>query len=146
MANERVLALAPDLTRRAPRSARSPVGRYGAIAARALDKCRAEIAGRAGPYQYNCPLDREFFKFTKIDAAEFKTFVGTGASDDEVADWVASKSRVRDSKQISLWNLWFRVNPINLLLDFDDWLYVRRCGSMVQRRDEQKANKLKLRT
>jgi hypothetical protein len=68
------------------------------------------------------------------------------ASDDEVADWIVRKSRVRDSKQISLWNLWFRVNPINLLLDFDDWLYVRRCGSMVQRRDEQKANKLKLRT
>jgi Domain of unknown function (DUF5069) len=129
MANERVLALAPDLTRRAPRSARSPLGHYGAIAGRALDKCRAEIAGRAGPYHYNCPLDRAFFDFAKIDAAEFKTFVGTGASDQEVVDWIANKSPVRDSKQISLWNLRFRLNPINLLLDFDDWLHVRRNGS-----------------
>jgi hypothetical protein len=126
MASERVFALARDLTRYAPRSARAPLGAYGVIAARALDKCRAEIAGRAGSYHYNCPLDRAFFNFTGIDAVEFKVFVGTGASDEEVADWIAKKSRVRDSRRISLWNLWFRLSPINWLLDFDDWLHVRR--------------------
>jgi hypothetical protein len=25
-----------------------------------------------------------------------------------------------------LWSQWFRLNPLNWLLDFDDWLHVRR--------------------
>jgi hypothetical protein len=130
MASERVLALASDLTRVAPRSARTPLGPYGAIAARALDKCRAEIAGQAGSYHYNCPLDRVFFNFSGIDAGEFKMFVETGADDQEVADWITKKSRVHDSKLISRWNLRLRLNPMNWLLDFDDWLHVRRNGKV----------------
>ena len=138
MSNEKVLALAPNPTRYAPRSVRSPLGPYGAIAARALDKCRAEIAGCAGPYHYNCPLDRAFFNFTKIDAAEFKTFVATGANDQEVADWAANKSRVRDARLILLWNLRFRFHPINLILEFDDWLHVRRNGRKARDRAEHR--------
>src|ERR1700745_2187132 len=107
MANERILALAPDLTRVAPRSARAPLGSYGVIAARALDKCRAELAGRAGSYHYNCSLDRAFFDFTGIDALEFKQFVATGASDEEVARWMQEKARVHDSGQVALWSRWF---------------------------------------
>jgi len=126
MVNERIQALAPDLTRGAPRSARAPLGPYRVIAARALDKCRAELAGRAGSYHYNCPLDRAFFDFTGIDAAEFKQFVATGASDEEVIGWIAEKSRVHDSRRVALWNQRFRLNPLNWLLDFDDWLHVRR--------------------
>jgi hypothetical protein len=126
MANERILALARDLTRVAPRSARAPLGPYGVIAARALDKCRAELADCAGSYHYNCSLDRSFFDFTGIDAAEFKQFVATGASDEEVADWIAVKSRVHDARRVALWSQWFRLNPLNWLLDFDDWLHVRR--------------------
>src|SRR5260370_16873761 len=102
MANERILALARDLTRVAPRSARAPLGSYGVIAARALDKCRAELAGRAGSYHYNCPLDRAFFDFIGIDPAEFEQFVATGASDEEVAGWIAEKSRLHDSRHVAL--------------------------------------------
>jgi hypothetical protein len=126
MVNERMQALAPDLRRVAPRSARAPLGPYGVIAARALDKCRAELADRAGSYHYNCSLDRSFFEFTGIDAAEFKQFVATGASDEEVAGWIAGKSRVHDARRVALWSQWFRLNPLNWLLDFDDWLHVRR--------------------
>ena len=126
MANERLMALAPDLTRVAPRSPRAPLGLYSAIAARALDKCRAELAGRAGSYHYNCPLDRVFFDFTGIDAAEFKQFVATGASDQEVATWVAEKSRVHDHAKIARWSRRFRFNPLYWVLDFDVWLHVRR--------------------
>jgi hypothetical protein len=126
MVNDRIQALAPDLTRVAPRSARAPLGPHRVIAARALDKCRAELAGRAGSYHYNCPLDRAFFDFTGIDAAEFKEFVATGATDEEVIGWIAEKSRVHDSRRIALWSQWFRLNPLNWLLDFDDWLHVRR--------------------
>jgi len=126
MVNERIQALAPDLTRVAPRSARAPLGPYRVIAARAVDKCRAELAGRAGAYHYNCPLDRAFFEFTGIDAAEFKLFVATGASDEEVVGWIAEKSRVHDSRRVALWGRLFRLNPLNWVLDFDDWLHVRR--------------------
>jgi Domain of unknown function (DUF5069) len=125
MVNERLLAVARDLTRVAPRSARASLGSY-VIAARALDKCRAELAGCAGSYHYNCSLDRAFFDFTAIDAAEFKRFVGTGAGDEEVAGWIVGKSRVHDPRVVALWSQWLRLNPLNLLLDFDDWLHVRR--------------------
>ena len=126
MANERIQALAPDLTLAAPRSARAALGPYRAIAARAVDKCRAELAGRAGSYHYNCSLDRSFFEFTGIDAAELKQFVGTGASDDEIVDWMAKKSRVHDPRRVVQWGQWVRLNPLNWLLDFDDWLHVRK--------------------
>src|ERR1700756_3224278 len=39
MANERLMALALDLTRVAPRSPRAPLGIFSVIAGRALDKC-----------------------------------------------------------------------------------------------------------
>src|ERR1700739_3362071 len=126
MVNERIRALAPDLTRVAPRSARAALGPYRVIAARAVDKCRAELAGRAGSYHYNCSLDRAFFEFTGIDAAEFKQFVGTGASDEEIVGWIAEKSRIHDYGRVASWGQWLRLNPLNWLLDFDDWLHVRR--------------------
>src|SRR6516162_7966158 len=100
MVNERIQALAPDLRRVAPRSARAALGPYRVIAARAVDKCRAELASRAGSYHYNCPLDRAFFEFTGIDAAEFKQFIGTGATDEEIVAWIAEKSRVHDTGRI----------------------------------------------
>jgi hypothetical protein len=131
MVNERILALAPDLTRVAPRSARAPLGPYRVIAARALDKCRAELAGRAGSYHYNCSLDRAFFDFTGIDAAEFKQFVGTGANDEEVVGWITEKSRVPDCRRVAQWGQRLRLNPLNWLLDFDDWLHVRRNATSV---------------
>jgi len=59
MANQKLLALALDLTRRAPRGVLAPLGVYGAVVARMVDKCRAELAGTPGSYHYNCPLDRD---------------------------------------------------------------------------------------
>jgi hypothetical protein len=129
MINERVSTLAPDLTKTSPRSPRAPLGNYAIIAARALDKCRAELAGTPGPYHFNCPLDRVFFKFTGIDAERFKTFVAGGASDQEVAGWIAKESKVQDKATIDRWALRFRLNPITLILDLDDWFYRRKQGA-----------------
>jgi hypothetical protein len=107
MTNERVIALAPDLIKTSPRSPRQPLGDYKVLAARALDKCRAELAGTAGSYHFNCPLDQVFFKFTQIDSEQFKNFVATGASDQKIAAWA----------------FLFQLNPLNLILDVDDWLH-----------------------
>jgi hypothetical protein len=129
MVNERVTAIAPDLTKTSPRSPRAPLGNYPIIAARALDKCRAELAGTSGPYHFNCPLDRLFFRFTGIDAEQFKSVVATGASDQEVNDWIAKESKVQDKAKIDRWALRFRLNPITLILDLDDSFHRRKQGA-----------------
>ena len=126
MVNERVLSFALDLTQTSPRSPRASLGDYKVLAARALDKCRAELAGTAGSYHFNCPLDQVFFKFTGIDSEKFKTFVATGASDQEVGDWISKESRIQDKSKIATWALLFQLNPINLILDCDDWLHRRK--------------------
>lgn len=92
-----------DLTKGFPRSPRETLAGY-VIAARMLDKCRAVIAGCAGEYHYNCPLDRNFFDFTGIDADEFKAFVATGASDEEVVLWIEQHSKITQRSDIVIWN------------------------------------------
>lgn len=123
MVNERVTALAPDLTKTSPRSPRQPLGDYKVLAARALDKCRAELAGTAGSYHFNCPLDQVFFRFTQIDSEQFKSFVATGAKDQEVAAWISKKSKVQERSKIATWAFLFQLNPLNVVLDVDDWLH-----------------------
>ena len=126
MVNQRVISLAPDLTKTSPRSPRAPLGLYKVLAARALDKCRADLAGTSGSYHFNCPLDQVFFRFTKIDPEQFKTFVATGASDEEVADWIAKESKVQDKARLAAWTFLFQLNPANFLLDLDDWFHRRK--------------------
>lgn len=92
-----------DLTKTFPRSPRATLGGY-VHAGRMLDKCRAEIAGTAGEYHFNCPLDRYFFDFTGIDIDAFKAFVATGADDVAVAAWINDHSKIKDSGQIVVWN------------------------------------------
>jgi hypothetical protein len=123
MVNERVISLAPDLTKTSPRSPRAPLGAYKVVAARALDKCRAELAATSGSYHFNCPIDQAFFRFTQIDPERFKSFVATGASDQEVADWIAKESKIRDKARLAVWTFLFQLNPANFLLDLDDWLH-----------------------
>jgi len=126
--NEKILALAPDLTRQAPRSPQTLLGGY-ALAARALDKCRAALAGRAGPYHFNCPVDRIFLNFTGINVQDFEEFVATGASDSEVAAWIGVKSHVKNLTLVAAWSLLLRLNPLLYYLSFDDWMYSRKAQS-----------------
>jgi Domain of unknown function (DUF5069) len=129
MLNPKLAALAPDLRLAAPRSLRASLGVYPAIAARVLDKCRAELAGQAGSYHYNCPLDQAFFRFTGIDSETLKQFVATGANDDQVAQWLEQKSMVKDPRRIGAWANRFRWNPLLWLLDLDDWVHQKKHAS-----------------
>ena len=103
MNNEKLKLLAPDLTKNYPRSPRETLAGY-VIAARMLDKCRAVVAGTAGEYHFNCPLDNQFLGFAGIDAEQFKAFVATGATDVEVAGWIEQHSKVKDRAEIVAWN------------------------------------------
>ena len=63
-----------DLTKQAPHSPRKRIAGF-AIACRAVDKCRASLAGTLGEYHYDCPLDNQLFSFKGITGEQFKTAV-----------------------------------------------------------------------
>lgn len=81
-----------DLTQHAPRSPRVRLGGF-VILPRMLDKCRAELKGRAGDYEYGCSLDRYFLDFVGIDLVELKEAVATGKGDGELLEWILGKAR-----------------------------------------------------
>jgi len=101
--NEKLKLLAKDLSREFPRSPRETLGGY-VIAARALDKCRSTLAGTAGEYHAGCPLDEIFLGFAGISFDVFREFVATGATDDEVADWIARNAQPRERIEVIRWN------------------------------------------
>ena len=77
---------APNLTQRPPRSPRVRLGGY-VILARILDKGRAELAGTAGEYKYNNPMDRHWFRFTGITPEALKAELAAGKGDGEILAW-----------------------------------------------------------
>jgi Domain of unknown function (DUF5069) len=81
--------------------------------------------GRAGPYRYNCPLDRKFFGFMGLDADALKAKVATGADDQQLAEWMLRHAR-RPATDLTIWGQRFRRNPLLRLLDLDDWWHTRR--------------------
>jgi hypothetical protein len=125
MIAEKLRALAPDLNRTAPRSPRVALGEFPAVAARLVDKCRAELAGSSGSYHYNCPMDQKFFAAAGLEANAVREFVATGASDAEVAAWM-SRNVGEPRERIVAWSKRFLANPLWRLLDLEDWLHERR--------------------
>src|SRR5258706_14514094 len=104
MENEQLSLLARDLRKTAPRSPRMTLGGF-VIAARMLDKARADLLGIKGEYNfYPCGLGAYFWKFTGLDAMKFKDFVATGASDQDVDHWVRENTTQKDPKAIIKWN------------------------------------------
>jgi hypothetical protein len=102
---DQVKLLAPDLRngKQFPRSPRATLAGY-VLAARAVDKCRAVLAGQQGEYHYNCPLDQRWLSFTGIDPVALQDFVATGATDDEVAAWITDHAKARSRADIIVWN------------------------------------------
>ena len=94
----------PDLTKQPPRSPRVRLGGYAHLP-RILDKARATVAGKAGEYRYNCPMDRFFFDFARIDQKQLLAKARTGASDTQVINWIEKKSR-RTPAEIAAWTAW----------------------------------------
>ena len=86
-----------------PRSPRETFAGY-VLAARAVDKCRAVLAGCQGEYHSNCPLDQRWLKFAEIEYDAFRSFVATGATDEEIAAWIGKHARKRPRTEIILWN------------------------------------------
>src|SRR5438093_7055148 len=123
MPPDKLRSLALDLNETAPRSPYAPLGAsFPTVAARLVDKCRAELVGRAGSYHYNCPMDSRFFAATGLEPAALRDFISTGAADVEVARWMRAHTKAPPGK-ITACSSSFRANPLWRVLDFEDWLH-----------------------
>jgi hypothetical protein len=92
-----------DLKQEPPHSPRARFGGF-AILSRTVDKCRATIAGTAGEYHYDCPLDNQLFGFKGVNGGQFKTVVASVKSYEDVADWLESHGIMRTPQQIKAWS------------------------------------------
>jgi len=95
----------PDLTKSFPRSPHAMLGGY-VLAARALDKCRADLAGTIGEYHTNCPLDHIFLDFAGLEYADFRKIVESGQDDAGVAEWIKENSKKKGIEVIHFNNEW----------------------------------------
>ncbi|MCH6258170.1 DUF5069 domain-containing protein [Puniceicoccaceae bacterium K14] len=86
--------VAPDLTKRPPRSLRVELGGF-AILPRLLDKCRATLASTNGEYHFNCPLDQLFLQFVGLNPEALQEQVATGKNDGEMLEWVQKNSSIK---------------------------------------------------
>ncbi len=110
--NENLKKLAPDLTKGFPASPHAMLAGY-VLAKRAVDKGRAELAGTAGEYHFDCPLDNFFLGFAGLKGADLKEFLATGADDEAVAKWIEEHATKRPRIEIVKWNNEWRYRRIS---------------------------------
>ena len=91
----------PDLTLHPPRSPRVRLGGY-TILPRMLDKGRATLAKKNGPFHYNCPLDQRCIDCVKIDPDALLEQLKQGKSDGEILDWVNQTSTLGNHSVVCL--------------------------------------------
>src|SRR5581483_4442692 len=94
---------AKNLTKEAPRSPRLRRG-GSSILARMIDKGRAAIAGTAGEYHFDCPVDNMLFGFKGVKGDEVRAVLASGASDDEVLRWFNSHGTPKTDAEIKAWS------------------------------------------
>ena len=92
MNEQKLKGLAKDLRKEEPRHASEQMAGFEG-SARCPDKCRATLVGWQGDFRYGCPLDQMFFEEAGIAKEQFKDFVATGASDEEVEQWLKAHAR-----------------------------------------------------
>ena len=92
-----------DLTKQAPHSPRNRIAGF-AIASRAVDKCRASLAGTLGEYRYDCPLDKMLFDFKGITGEQFKTAVQASTDYEEVGAWLQANGTAKTPAEIKSWS------------------------------------------
>src|SRR5580658_9964663 len=95
--------IARDLAKQAPHSPRERVAGF-VIASRAVDKCRASLAGTLGEYHYDCPLDNMLFTFKGITGDQFKTAVKAAKSYEDVGAWLQNNGTKKTPVEIKTWS------------------------------------------
>jgi len=92
-----------DLSKQAPHSPRQRLAGF-AIASRAVDKCRASLAGTLGEYRYDCPLDNMLFSFKGITGEQFKIAVQASTNYEEVGAWLQANGTMKTPDEIKEWS------------------------------------------
>ncbi len=92
-----------DLTKQAPHSPRIRLAGF-VIANRAIDKCRATLAGTPGGYHYDCPLDNMLFSFKGITGDQFKGAVKASTNYEEVGAWLLANGTPKTPAEIKTWS------------------------------------------
>ena len=92
-----------DLTKQAPHSPRERLAGF-VIAYRAVDKCRASLAGTLGEYLYDCPLDNLLFDFKGITAEQFKNTVQASTNYEQVGTWLQNNGAKKTPAEIKAWS------------------------------------------
>ena len=95
--------LARDLTKQAPHSPRERIAGF-VIASRAVDKCRASLAGTPGEYHYDCPLDNLLFSFKGITGELFKAAVQASKNYEDVGAWLQANGTKKTPVEIKTWS------------------------------------------
>lgn len=92
-----------DLTQEPPRSPRVRIRDY-VILARAIDKARAELAGKSGEYHYDCPLDRTLFAFKGVTGDELREQIKKGHTDEQLGIWLDEHGVDKTPEEIKAWS------------------------------------------
>ncbi|MGD0614244.1 MAG: DUF5069 domain-containing protein [Verrucomicrobiota bacterium] len=95
--------IARDLTKEAPHSPRERIAGF-AIASRAVDKCRASLAGTLGEYHYDSPLDKMLFSFKGINGEQFKAAVQASKNYEDVGTWLQANGTKKTPAEIKTWS------------------------------------------
>ncbi len=103
MKNMKTLIVDLDLSKQPPHSPRARIGGF-ALACRAVDKCRASLAGTAGEYHYNCPLDQQLLSFKGVTTDQFQAAVKVAKNYDEVGLWLLEHGKMKTSPEIEDWS------------------------------------------
>lgn len=122
----------PDLTQHPPRSPRVKLGGYVHLP-RLLDKARAVIAGKAGDFHYNCPLDQRFFGFTGINPDAMLAAIKAGRTDNEMLAWVSAQTS-RQPWEIAQWSAWLSELSVGSA-DMHAWFVDMIKGNAADRED-----------
>lgn len=92
-----------DLTTEYPRSVRDKwqgVVQLG----RAIDKGKAEAAGKIGEYHYNCPMDQAVFGFLGIDHERLLDTIRSAGSDADIEAFTRPFVDAKSAGEIERWN------------------------------------------
>lgn len=103
MRNMKTLIVDLDLSKQPPHSPRARIGGF-ALACRAVDKCRASLAGTPGEYHYACPLDQQLFNFKGVTSDQFQAAVKVAKNYDEVGAWLLEHGLAKTGPEIEDWS------------------------------------------
>lgn len=93
-----------DLAQRPPRSMHQRLGGF-VLLPRILDKGRAKLVGKNGPYKYNSPTDQHLVRFLGLDLDALLKELATGKGDGEILEWVLGNVKTaRAPWEIKAWS------------------------------------------